>query len=51
MSSTSRSDKRRNRRKPYAPPEIRTDKIFERYGLACGKDNPMVPACIKNIMS
>lgn len=43
--------KKEKRRRKYRPPQVVTDKIYERYGLACGKANPMDPNCIKNIMS
>lgn len=39
------------KRKPYRLPRVTTDRIYERYGLACGKNSPMDPNCVKNIMS
>lgn len=39
------------RRKPYRPPRIATDRIYEKYGLACGKDSAMIPNCAMNIKS
>lgn len=39
------------RRRAYRPPKVVSDRIYERYGLACGKSNPMDPNCIKNLMS
>ena len=38
-------------RKSYQPPKVTTAKIYERYGLACGKNSPMDANCLKNIMS
>ena len=43
--------KPRARRRPYRAPQVSTERIYERYGLACGKQNPMDPNCLKNIMS
>jgi hypothetical protein len=36
------------KKKPYKPPVIRTDKVYERKSLACGKSSPMSFACIAN---
>lgn len=38
-------------RKPYHPPTIRTDQVFERRSLACGKTAPPRnnKACIFNL--
>ncbi len=37
-------------RKPYHPPTIRTERVYERRSLACGKTTPpkQMKACISN---
>lgn len=39
------------KRRPYRAPKVATERIYERYGLACGKEVPMVPNCSMNLMS
>ena len=36
------------KKRPYKPPTLRTEKVFERKALACGKANPKTFACISN---
>lgn len=36
------------KKRPYKRPEIRTEKVFERKSLACGKASPKSAACIAN---
>lgn len=36
------------KKRPYKPPSIRSEKVYERKALACGKANPMTLACITN---
>jgi hypothetical protein len=33
-------------KKKYAPPKVRTEKIFEQNALACGKDKPQTSGCM-----
>jgi hypothetical protein len=33
-------EKKEKTRKPYAPPRIRTERVYERRSLACGKVQP-----------
>lgn len=35
-------------RKPYKKPQVKTEKVFERKSLACGKSSPMSFACLAN---
>jgi len=41
----------KKKRKPYKKPTVRTEKVFERKSLACGKSSNMSLACIANIKS
>ncbi len=38
----------KKKKRPYKPPTIRTEKVYERRSLACGKANPMAFACFSN---
>jgi hypothetical protein len=35
-------------RRPYRKPTVKSEKVFERKSLACGKASPMSIACISN---
>ena len=39
------------KRKPYRAPAVTTERVYERFGLACGKANGMIPNCSMNLMS
>jgi hypothetical protein len=41
----------KKKRKPYKKPTFRTEKVFERKSLACGKSSNMAPNCILNFKS
>jgi len=38
----------KKKRKPYRRPTVRSEKVYERKSLACGKSSPMNIACIAN---
>jgi hypothetical protein len=38
----------KRKRRPYKKPTIRTEKVFERKSLACGKSKPTSFSCIAN---
>lgn len=38
----------KKKRKPYKRPTVKSDKVYERKSLACGKSSPMAIACIAN---
>ena len=38
----------KKKRKPYRAPTVRSEKVYERKSLACGKSSPMAIACIAN---
>ena len=38
----------KKKKRPYKRPSVRTDKVYERKSLACGKSSPMSFACIAN---
>lgn len=38
----------KKKKRPYRRPTVRTEKVFERKSLACGKSSPMSVACIAN---
>ena len=40
--------KQPKKKRPYKPPSIRSEKVYERKALACGKASPMTFACISN---
>jgi len=44
MNPKSNSEPGKSKR-PYKPPTIRTDKIYERRALACGKSSPNQLLC------
>jgi hypothetical protein len=39
----------KKKKRPYKKPGLRTEKVFERKSLACGKSNTTSKACILNI--
>lgn len=39
----------KKRKRPYKKPALRTEKVYERKSLACGKSAPASQACILNI--
>ncbi len=39
----------KKKKKPYKKPVVRTEKVYERKSLACGKSSAMSSACILNI--
>lgn len=41
----------KKKKRPYKRPTIRTEKVFERKSLACGKASNMSTACLLNIKS
>jgi hypothetical protein len=41
----------KKRKRPYKRPVVRTEKVYERKSLACGKSNPSSFACLANIKS
>jgi hypothetical protein len=38
----------KKKKRPYKRPSVRTEKVFERKSLACGKSSSMVFACLAN---
>ena len=38
----------KKKKRPYRRPSVRTEKVFERKSLACGKSSSMTFACIAN---
>jgi hypothetical protein len=38
----------KKKKRPYKRPAVRTEKVYERKSLACGKANPMSFACLAN---
>ena len=41
----------KKKKRPYKKPTLRTEKVFERKSLACGKSSNMSAACLLNIKS
>ena len=39
----------KKKKKAYKKPTVRTEKVFERKSLACGKSNPTSFVCLANI--
>jgi hypothetical protein len=39
----------KKKKKPYKRPTLRTEKVYERKSLACGKNNPNSFACLANL--
>jgi len=39
----------KKKKRPYQKPSLRTEKVYERKSLACGKSSPMSAVCIVNI--
>lgn len=39
----------KKKKKPYKKPVVRTEKVYERKSLACGKSSSMSTACILNV--
>lgn len=37
---------RKQQKKSYRPPKVRTEKVYERSSLACGKTHPKTPGCL-----
>jgi hypothetical protein len=37
------------KKRPYKRPVIRTEKVYERKSLACGKSSPRSGVCIANM--
>ncbi len=38
----------KKKKRPYKRPTVRTEKVYERKSLACGKSSPMTFSCIAN---
>ena len=38
----------KKKKRPYKRPAVRTEKVYERKSLACGKSSPMTFACLAN---
>ena len=38
----------KKKKRPYKRPAVRTEKVYERKSLACGKSSVMTFACIAN---
>jgi hypothetical protein len=38
----------KKKKRPYKRPSVRTEKVYERKSLACGKSSPMNFACLAN---
>jgi hypothetical protein len=38
----------KKKKRPYKRPVVKTEKVYERKSLACGKSSPMTFACIAN---
>ena len=38
----------KKKKRPYKRPAVRTEKVYERKSLACGKNSPMSFACLAN---
>lgn len=38
----------KKKKRPYKRPTVRTEKVYERKSLACGKSSPMSAVCISN---
>jgi len=38
----------KKKKRPYKRPSVRTEKVYERKSLACGKSSFMVFACLAN---
>jgi len=36
-------------KRPYRKPVVRTEKVYERKSLACGKNAPMAFRCIRTL--
>jgi len=41
----------KKKKRPYKKPVLRTEKVYERKSLACGKSSNMSTACILNFKS
>jgi hypothetical protein len=39
----------KKKKRPYKKPVVRTEKVYERKSLACGKSSGMSTVCILNI--
>jgi len=39
----------KKKKKPYQRPTVRTEKVYERKSLACGKSTPSRFACLANL--
>jgi hypothetical protein len=39
----------KKKKKPYQRPVVRTEKVYERKSLACGKNTPSKVACLANL--
>jgi hypothetical protein len=39
----------KKKKRPYRKPEVRTEKVYERKSLACGKSSAMSAVCIVNL--
>jgi hypothetical protein len=38
----------KKKKRPYKRPSVRTEKVYERKSLACGKSSPMTFVCLAN---
>jgi hypothetical protein len=43
--------KQEKKKRPYKPPKIRSEKVYERKALACGKSSPRSVSCNANPQS
>jgi hypothetical protein len=43
------SDRKGKKKRPYSPPKIRSEKLYERNALACGKVDRRTYACLANL--
>ena len=39
----------KKKKRPYKRPRVRTEKVYERKSLACGKSNAGSVACLANL--
>ena len=39
----------KKKKKAYKKPTVRTEKVYERKSLACGKNNPGTFVCLANL--
>jgi hypothetical protein len=39
----------KKKKRPYKKPQVRTEQVYERKSLACGKNAPMANVCIHQL--